>query len=110
MLRFSRLMVALALSANAGPTPVAAQNVSPPERKIVEKVVPVYPSLARRTNIRGVVRVEVVVRPNGAVKSCHVLGGNPVLIDAAKEAVQRWRFEPGPEETTEVEQIRFEPK
>lgn len=110
MLRFSGLMLVAALSAIAGTPPVGAQAASPAERKIIDKTAPVYPPLAKRTNIRGVVKLEVVVRPNGTVKSTRVLGGNPVLIDSAKDAVQRWKFEPGPQETTEIEQIRFEPK
>jgi protein TonB len=103
-------MLVTVLSAIAGTPPVGAQTASAPERKVVEKTAPAYPALARRTNIRGVVKLEVVVRPNGTVKSTRVLGGNPVLIDSAKDAVQRWKFEPGPQETTEIEQIRFEPK
>jgi TonB family protein len=104
------LVLVTALSAIAGALPVGVQAASPPERKIIDKIAPAYPPLARRTNIRGVVKLEVVVRPNGTVKSTRVLGGNPVLIDSAKDAVQQWKFEAGPQETTEIEQIRFEPK
>jgi outer membrane biosynthesis protein TonB len=37
-----------------------------------------------------------------------VLGGNPVLVDAAIEAVGKWKFEPGQNETTQVVQLTFE--
>ena len=59
-------------------------------------------------HIHGVVRVEAVVRPNGTVKTTRVLGGNPVLVDAAVDAVGKWKFEPTQGETTEIVQLSFE--
>ena len=78
------------------------------ERKISARVLPVYPELAKKMHIHGVVRVEVIVRPNGSVKSSRVLGGNPVLVEAAQDAVSKWKFEPGQNETTEIVQLGFE--
>lgn len=88
----------------------AAQNssASNSDRKIVSRVEPIYPDLAKRMHIHGVVRIEAIVRPNGAVKSTRVLGGNPVLVDAAQTAVGKWKFEPGQTESTEVVQLSFE--
>jgi TonB family protein len=59
-------------------------------------------------HVHGVVRVEAVVRANGVVKSTRVVGGNPVLVDAALEAVGKWRFETAQTETTQVVQLAFE--
>jgi TonB family protein len=59
-------------------------------------------------HIHGTVRVEAIVRPNGSVKSTRVLGGNPVLVDAAQDAVTKWKFEPAQAESTEVVQLAFE--
>ncbi len=78
------------------------------ERKIATRVAPTYPELAKRMHIHGVVRIEAIVRPNGAVKSTRVLGGNPVLVDAAQEAVGKWKFEPTQAETTELVQLTFD--
>jgi TonB family protein len=89
----------------------AAQNApvtSPSERKVATRVAPVYPELAKKMHIRGIVRVEAVVKPNGAVKSARILGGNPVLLEAAKDAVTKWKFETAQSETTEVVQLSFE--
>ena len=88
----------------------AAQNpsASNSDRKIVSRVEPIYPDLAKRMHIHGVVKIEAIVRPNGAVKSTRVLGGNPVLVDAAQTAVGKWKFEPGQTESTEVVQLSFE--
>jgi len=78
------------------------------DRKISARVAPVYPDLAKKMHIHGAVRVEAIVRPNGTVKSTRVLGGNPVLVDAALDAVGKWKFEPAQGETTEVVQLAFD--
>lgn len=78
------------------------------DRKVSARVAPVYPELAKKMHIHGAVRVEAIVRPNGTVKSTRVLGGNPVLVEAAQDAVTKWKFEPGQGETTEVVQLAFE--
>jgi len=78
------------------------------DRKVTSKVSPVYPDLAKKMHIHGTVRVEAVVRPNGAVKTTRVLGGNPVLVDAALDAVGKWKFESAQAETTEVVQVTFD--
>jgi len=78
------------------------------DRKVTSKVSPVYPDLAKKMHLHGTVRVEAVVRPNGAVKTTRVLGGNPVLVDAALDAVGKWKFEPAQAESTEVVQVTFD--
>lgn len=80
------------------------------ERKVIERVAPIYPELARRANLTGSVRIEATVRPNGSVKEARVAGGNPVLCTAAVDAVRRWKFEPAPGETTQIVEIRFQPR
>jgi hypothetical protein len=54
-----------------------AQDQPEGKRAIVDRVVPVYPDLARRAQIHGTVRVGVVVAPNGKAKFTQVIGGNP---------------------------------
>ena len=101
------LAVMLALSsivAHAQNTTVASSS----DRKIAARVAPTYPELAKKMHIRGVVRIEAVVRPNGTVKSTRVLGGNPVLVESAQDAVGRWKFEAAQGETTEIVQLAFE--
>ena len=88
-----------------------AQNASAQvnsDRKVSSRVSPSYPELAKKMHIHGIVRVEAVVKANGTVKATRVLGGNPVLVDAAIEAVGKWKFEPGQSETTQIVQLTFE--
>jgi len=81
---------------------------SPPERKVTLRVTPEYPDLAKRMRIQGTVKIEAVVRPNGTVKSTRILGGSPVLVQAASDAVKNWKFQAAQSETTEVVQLTFE--
>ena len=78
-------------------------------RKVKSRVSPAYPELARRMSIAGVVKVQVVVAPNGSVKNTKVVGGHPLLVNAAVDAVKKWRFEAASEETTGVVEFKFDP-
>jgi TonB family protein len=78
-------------------------------RKVLSKVVPQYPSLARTMNLQGVVRADVLVAPNGSVKLVEVKGGHPLLAQAAQTALRQWKWEPAPHETHESIEFRFNP-
>ena len=78
-------------------------------RKAKTKIAPVYPELARRMSISGVVKVQVVVAPNGTVKSTKVVGGHPLLVNAATDAIKKWKFEPATDETTGIVEFKFDP-
>ncbi|SRR5216683_3514491 len=86
-----------------------AQGQSDRNRKIVSKVMPVYPDLARRLQMRGTVRIQAVVASNGSVKSTQVLGGSPLLVNAAQDAVGRWKWTPAPQESKELIELSFHP-
>lgn len=90
------------------PLPARAQQEEI-TRKVKSKVAPAYPELARRMSISGMVKVQVVVAPNGSVKSTKVVGGHPLLVNAAVDAVKKWRFEASSEETTGVVEFKFDP-
>jgi TonB family protein len=87
----------------------SAQEPTETTRKIVNKVAPVYPDLARKMQIRGTVKVAVVIAPNGKVKMTHVMGGNPVLAQSAVDAIERWRWAPAPQESQELIELSFHP-
>ena len=77
-------------------------------RKVKSKVQPTYPEIARRMSITGTVKVQVVVAPNGTVKTTKLVGGHPLLVNAAMDAVKKWRFEAASEETTGVVEFKFD--
>ena len=69
-------------------------------RKLKTRIEPLYPEIARKNNISGSARVELLVAQDGHVKDVKVLGGNPVLVQAAVAAVMKWKYEPATEEST----------
>ncbi len=94
------------MAAVSGTMPAWAQESG---RRPKVKVDPAYPELAKRMRISGVVKVEVTITAGGAVKGTRVVGGNPVLVEAALDALKKWRFENAPDETTQVMEFRFNP-
>ncbi len=91
----------------AAPAAVVGQEEA--ARKIKSQVAPVYPELARKMNITGVVKVQVTIAPNGSVKTVKLVGGHPLLANAAMDTVKKWRYEPAKDETTTVVEFRFDP-
>ena len=89
------------------PAAAPAQDVTQ-ARKVVVKVNPAYPDLARRLHISGTVKLRATIASNGSVKSVETVGGNPVLVKAAQEAITKWKFAPSPDETQEVVELRFD--
>lgn len=67
---------------------------SGPSKRILKMTKPVYPSDAKAAAIQGVVRLDVVVGKDGAVKEIRHASGRPELIPAAAEAVKNWIYEP----------------
>jgi TonB family protein len=65
------------------------------ERAIKSRVAPVYPEIAKRMRIAGVVKLEVTVDPDGKVTDVKALSGNSMLCPAAEDAVRKWKFAPG---------------
>ncbi len=92
------------------PKPSRAQESAETVRKILIKTPAIYPTLARSMNIRGVVKLEAHVLPNGTVKSVDIKGGHPMLAQSAQTAVEHWKFEPAAHETKESIEVKFDPE
>jgi len=109
------LLALLTLAGKPAVAPLSAQTQSAQAheelaRKTKTKVAPVYPDVARRMSITGTVKVLVVVAPNGNLKSTKVVGGHPLLVNAAMDAIKKWKFEPAPEESTGIVEFKFQPQ
>src|SRR5579875_1113019 len=50
---------------------------------------------------------EAKIAPDGHVEDTRVIGGSPLLVNAATDALRKWRFEAGPKETTEIVEFTF---
>jgi TonB family protein len=77
------------------------------KRKVKTRVSPVYPELAKRMNVTGKVKIEVIITPEGHVKSTRVVGGHPLLVQVCQDAVKEWKFTPGNEDTTQIVEFEF---
>jgi protein TonB len=62
--------------------------------KVLYKVLPVYPALARGAHISGTVYLLGVISTDGTIQSLRVLHGHPLLVGAALDAVRQWRYKP----------------
>lgn len=100
------------------PPPPEPAPVPPPRRPIVvsqgvqlallvHRVEPIYPSFARQAHREGTVELRATISSDGAVKDLQVLSGDPVLAQAAREAVAQWRFRPTMLNGVAVEVITF---
>lgn len=67
-------------------------KVRPP--RLLRRVEPVYPSLAKQAGIEGTVVLEATLGADGHVEELTVLGGHPLLVEAGQQAVAQWVYEP----------------
>ena len=103
--RFAASSIALLILASTGFSQTSGSDEG--KRKIKSKTSPVYPELARRMNVSGKVKIEVIITPDGHVRSTRVLGGHPLLVQVCQDAVKEWKFFPAPEETTQIVEFDF---
>jgi len=103
-------VVILVLSYSLAPA-MLAQNPQPSSergRPVIVKVAPAYPEVARRIHLGGTVKAIALVGSDGKVKKVDAVGGSPLLMQAAQDAISRWRFAPG-QETQEAVELHFTP-
>lgn len=85
-----------------------SQSSSAEMRRVARKVLPQYPEIAKRMNLVGTVKVLATVAPDGTVKSVQPMGGSPVLIQSASDAVSKWKFAPAGAESKELIELHFD--
>lgn len=87
---------------------LTALNLSAQEtRKAISNPAPRYPELARNLHISGVVKVQIVIAPDGKITSTKVLGGHPVLVSSVEETLKNWKYAPASSETTTQLEFNF---
>lgn len=104
-MRFSQsISAAILLSAIA-----AASACGQDARRAVAKPTPRYPEVAKRLNLVGSVKIEIVIGPDGKIKNTNVLGGHPVLVNSTLDALKDWKYEPAKTETVATLTFDFHP-
>jgi protein TonB len=81
-----------AASAHESSLPKISQGVV--SGAVIYKVNPQYPLAARSARVQGSVVMHAVVGTDGTVQQLRVISGNPLLVNAAMEAVKKWRYSP----------------
>ena len=63
------------------------------EARLIKRVDPIYPPAAKEAGIQDVVLLQVTIGRNGEVAAVRASSGNPVLIEAARDAVRQWTYQ-----------------
>ena len=101
--RVAKMLLALGLSF-AGANLHAQEN-----RKALNSPSPTYPEMARQLRLSGVVKVQVVIAPDGQIKDVKIIGGHPLLVSAVQETLKNWKYAPASSETTANLVFNFHP-
>lgn len=80
----------------AGHSPEAPVHVSGGVQaaKLLRRVLPVYPALAKSARVSGTVHLVGVIAKDGTIRNLQVISGHPLLVNAAIEAVRQWIYQP----------------
>jgi protein TonB len=88
----------------APPPPPPPVKKAPPKRirvggsvqqaRMLRRVNPVYPALAKSARIQGTVQLSAIIGKDGRIAELTVMNGHPMLIQAALSAVQQWQYKP----------------
>lgn len=84
-----------------------ARESSRGERILLKRVDPEYPKELQQRGIEGTVRLALTVSPKGSVERVRVVGGNPILAEAAEKAVRDWVYSPSVTSSTIQVSIPF---
>lgn len=74
------------------PKRIRASSLDP--GRLLRKVDPLYPPIARSARIEGTVELRAVIGTDGRVRELIVLSGHPLLRKAALDAVSQWIYQP----------------
>jgi len=88
----------------AAPPPPPPPKAATPKRirvggqvesaRLIFQPKPEYPPLAKMARIQGTVRLEAIISKDGTIQDLKVVSGHPLLVKAAVDAVQHWRYQP----------------
>ena len=77
------------------------------DRAVKSKVAPIYPDIARRLHVEGMVSIQATVDAGGNVTEAKATGGNALLGPAAEDAVRKWKFDAGSGNATVKVNVEF---
>jgi protein TonB len=74
-----------------GPVKVSSGTIA---GNIISKPEPVYPAIAKAAHVQGAVILHAIISKEGTIENLQVISGNGMLVNAARDAVSRWRYKP----------------
>jgi TonB family protein len=86
---------------------IAAALLHADTRKSVKTVPPVYPAIAVKMRVEGTVKLDATIDPDGSVSDVKVVSGHQLLVQAAVEAVKKWKYESGDGKSTQTVSVEF---
>lgn len=89
---------------------VLAGSLLAQDRAVLMQKTPRYPELLLKMGIGGTVKLNALVAADGTVKNTKIQGGNPMLGEVACGAVNKWKFAPAAQASTEPVEMTFEAK
>jgi protein TonB len=78
-------------------------------RKPISRPAPPYPDVARRLQLSGTVKVQVVIAADGQIKETKIIGGHPLFVNTVEETLKKWRYAPSNSDTTVQLEFDFHP-
>ncbi|HLJ44581.1 MAG TPA: energy transducer TonB [Bryobacteraceae bacterium] len=94
------ILGSIGIAASPPPMPSPAPSARPPhvshmmEGNLIYRVQPEYPALARQARIQGTVILRAEISREGKIQNLQLISGHPLLVQAAMDAVRRWRYRP----------------
>jgi len=64
------------------------------EANLIHKVTPQYPPLAKSARVQGTVEFTAIIGKDGTIRELKLVHGHPLLVNAARQAVEQWRYKP----------------
>ncbi len=78
----------------AAPTKQITVSGGVQSAKLIRKVIPLYPTLARQARVSGTVELVGIIAKDGTIQQLQVVSGHPLLVKAALDAVHQWIYSP----------------
>ncbi len=64
------------------------------QAQLISRVEPRYPVLAKQIRLEGTVLLRAVISRDGGITALEAVSGQPLLVQAALDAVRQWRYRP----------------
>ena len=86
--------IEVTVQSGSGPVQVVRQGGAVTASRLIKRVQPEYPEIARREGIQGTIRMRAIIGADGAISGVRVISGACSLSKSAYDAVKKWKYSP----------------